>query len=379
MNLCVAASATKLDVYRLISAAVAAPSPDNNQPWLFAPVGDRLGVWLDRERALPSDVHGMFDLMAIGSAIENIVIAATEVGFEAEVRLEVTAMLGSGNQPVLAGTIGFRPGGTLDPLQKYLFARCTCRGLYSRNVPRAASLEAMTAAASKFNRVQVTWVTDRPRLRRLALLIARTDLLRFAYQPFHEELFRQLRFTPAEAETKCDGLDLRTLGIPPGCNLLLCALRPWQRMKWLHRLRLGWLLVVPSVLAVIQSGALGVLTIDTASSSRFIEGGRAFQRLWLEAERQGLSLQPLGSPAIFFAHCQLLVCQKLPSAHRRLLPRVINQFEHLVPELAGRTLLMTFRVGHAKGPAFRSLRRPVQAVFKPANWPGCQVEQQLQS
>ena len=41
----------------LVRAAVLAPSPDNNQPWRFAAQANRLLVYLDPSRALPSDVH----------------------------------------------------------------------------------------------------------------------------------------------------------------------------------------------------------------------------------------------------------------------------------------------------------------------------------
>jgi|GEM_PF-392224 len=355
-----------IDVRFLVRAAMAAPSPDNNQPWLFGYAGDRLAVWLDRRRALPSDVNGMFDLMAVGAAMENIAIAATQLGLQADVEYRLAGALGAGTQPVLAATIGFRPGGSRDPLLPHLLSRCTCRRLYRSEPPPPAALEAMSAAAGRFAGVDLGWATDLAALRRYAALIARTDLLRLAYRPFHEELFRQLRFTAAEAQASGDGLDVRTLELPPGGKLLLWALRWWPLMRWLHRLGLGWLLVVPSALAVWRSGALGILVADQADSKAFLQGGRALQRVWLEADRQRLAVQPLGSPAIFFAHQRLLGGRNLPAGHRRILPGLIERFEALAPWVSGRTLLMVFRVGWSKPASFRSLRRPVEAVYLPA-------------
>ena len=42
-----------------------APSPDNNQPWRFAGSDEQLSVYLDPQRALPSDVNAMFDLVGV--------------------------------------------------------------------------------------------------------------------------------------------------------------------------------------------------------------------------------------------------------------------------------------------------------------------------
>jgi len=69
----------------LVRAAVLAPSPDNNQPWRLDVQDDRLRFYLDAERALPSDVNSMFDLVGLGAAVENARIAAGGVGCSAHV------------------------------------------------------------------------------------------------------------------------------------------------------------------------------------------------------------------------------------------------------------------------------------------------------
>ncbi len=366
MTLASPVPSTSLSPATLVQSAILAPSPDNNQPWRFAWEKDQLSVFLDPGRALPSDVHSMFDLIGLGATIENACIRARQLGYEPQVRYVPLAPGGNGGEtPRLISTICFVPGAQPDPLFAHLASRTTCRRLYSTRPPAEDALARLTEAANGFSEVQLDWVADRRRIRALARLIAASDRIRFEYEPFHNELVRQLRFSPAEAERTRDGLDLRTLELPPGASLLLRFLRPWSRMRWVHRLRLGGLLSFPSALAVRHSGAIGVLSVRGPASDQFLEGGRALQRVWLTTQAEGLSFQPLGSLPIFFAHAKLLEGRRLSPRHFSLVQKLIGRFTAISPSTRDRLLLLLFRIGNSAAPRFHSLRRPADDVFPP--------------
>ena len=351
----------------LVRAAVLAPTPDNNQPWRFVSEKDRLLVHLDPSRALPSDVKSMFDLIGLGAAIENASITARQMGYEPNIEY-ASSTTGSatenGSGPAV--TMTFTPGGRPDPLYRQLEARCTCRKLYSTRPVAQKSLDTLADAGKGFSDVQLDWITDRSRIRALARVMAASDRIRFEYEPFHNELFRQLRFTVDEAERTRDGLDLRTLELPPGAGLMLRSLGSWSRMKWVHRLGLGRLLTVPSALSVCKSGAIGVISVAEPTSASFLQGGRAFERIWLAAQAETLALQPLGSLSIFSAHLEILGGEKLSQRHKERIGRLIDRFGKLAPMATGRTLLILFRLGHSAPPRHRSLRRPAEEVLGPA-------------
>lgn len=352
----------------VLRAAALAPSPDNNQPWRFAWAGDRLRVYLDPARALPSDVNSMFDLAGVGAAVENAAIAARRQGFEAEAACELQAGTGAavpvcaaekGALPVRpAASVRFVPGALPDPLLPHLEARCTNRRLYSRRPVVPEALDELAGAAAGFRGVRLEWVVRRRAIRAFARVVAQSDRFRFQYEPFHREIFRQLRFTVEEAERTRDGLDVRTLELPPGAAFALRLLRPWKRVVWLHRLGLGWTLTFPSLLSVWMSGALGVLTVAAPDAAQFFEGGRAFQRVWIAAQGRGLAIQPLGSLAIFLAQRAQLGGRNLTPSHQRLAASLAGRLEDLIPSTQGRTLLMLFRLGYAPPPRVRSLRIP---------------------
>lgn len=347
----------------LVAAAVLAPTPDNNQPWRFSTREDRLLIHLDRQRALPSDVNGMFDLVGVGAAIENAAIAARQAN--CELKAEYHGSLDGLADETLrhVATLTCSGGGEPDSLHPFLSKRCTCRKLYSTRPVDPETLARLGAELARFSGIELEWVADRPRIRAFARVVASSDQYRFQYRPFHEEIFRQLRLTPGEVEATRDGLDLRSLELPPGATLLLRWMRPWHRMQWLQRLRLDRALTLPSLLSVWKSGALGAISVPEPGLAQFLEGGRAFQRLWLAVAREGLFLHPLGSLPVFLAHLEQLAGEKINAAHQKLAGRLGTRLRELVPSTRDRTLLMLFRIGHSSPPAVGSLRRPVAEVM----------------
>ena len=256
----------------VVRAAIQAPTPDNNQPWKYIATGNRLEIYLDPKRALASDVNSMFDLIGLGAAIENGVIAGRQMGYRSEVvstnaRREQFSSEGGR----LIASIEYQGESEPDPLHEQISIRCTNRNLYRTKRVPSAELEKLAQEAQEFPQVQVDWVTDRVRIGEFAKLIAASDRLRFEYQPFHQELFEQLRFTVQEAEATRDGLDVRTLELPPGVASIIYWLRHWPRMQWLNRLGLGGMLTFPSWLSVRKSGALGVLSLPEASAEQALE------------------------------------------------------------------------------------------------------------
>lgn len=344
----------------LIQAGVLAPSPDNNQPWQFVSTPEHLAIHLDRSEGLPSDVNSMYDLMSVGMVIENITVAAAQRQQRTIVdypqQNDPTSL--SGDAPLVA-RLQFEAGGVPVSLHDALATRCTNRKLYSKRTPADDSLARVSREMEKFPEVQLDWVTERRTISAFARLVMQSDRFRFEYEPFHAEIFRQLRFTAEEAESTRDGLDMRTMALPPGAATMIRGLSSWRRMQWINRLGLGRLLTVPSWLSVRRSGALGVLSIPSPSLQSFVEGGRSMQRVWLALQAEDLAMCPLGSLPIFVGHIEQLGGKKLHAKHQELSMRLNRWFRQLVPEAGNRTLIMLFRTGYATCPEVRSLRRPI--------------------
>lgn len=353
----------------IVRAAGLAPSPDNNQPWRFRCDARRLFVEHDAGRGLPSDADRMFDLQSLGAAIENACIAGRQFGWAGTVHC-----LDASAAPA-AAQIEFVTGAEPDSLFPLLAERRTSRRGYSRRPPNEETLARLAAEARvAAGGVQIDWIADRPRIRRLAGLIAAGDRLRFEYRTFHAELFRQLRFTPDDVERSRDGLDLRLLALPPGGALALRMLRSWKLTSALNRCGLSKMLTLPSAAAVRRSGVVGVLSVASVSARELIAAGRALERLWLAAAGEKLCVHPLGSLPILLRRLERSAGDgaatappadsaldasgaSLSAAHRRLSERIQRELRNLAPAVADRTVTMLLRVGYGPQEKIKSLRR----------------------
>lgn len=344
----------------IVAAGVAAPSPDNNQPWLFHWDGRNLTLSLDLREALPSDVNHMFDLLSAGAVIENITLAAGRFGLRAEAKL-LEQPPRDDSLPV--AQITFESGSVTDPLAFAIPSRCTNRRPYSTQTLADSLIHKLTSSVEAIPGVSVVWVVDRKARSRLGRLIAMADRFRFEYPAFHAEIFRQLRFTSQQVETTRDGLDVRTLALPPGGKTIIRALRSWRVMNNLNRIGLSKLLTIPTILSVKRCGGLALLTVAKPSQENFIAAGRAMERLWLAATQAGLSVHPLGSLPIFLAHEAILHGQKLTPWHRALARWLAGRLAELLPGIHESTLALILRLGYAAPPKVRSLRRPVEAFL----------------
>lgn len=327
------------DMRRLVEAAILAPSPDNNQPWQFVAGPDYLDVHLDLARSLPSDVNHMFDLTGIGAAVENICIASREQGFEPQVEplsddeafKDKTPRQATGTIPV--ARVRWSAGAKRDSLYTQIGRRHTIRSSYSTLPIEPVVLAELTAEAQEFPGIQVQWLTSRRDIWRFAWLVGEADRMRFERREFHAELYKQLRFTPEEAQSAGDGLDIRALALPPGGSFVLKLLRNWQLLSFANRLGASRFLALPSVPQVIRSAAVGLCSTE-GQGGRYVNSGRAFARLWLRATQYGLAIHPLGS---------LPICLKRESTHART--NVHQRLDDLVRPKKSTQLQIAFRIG----------------------------------
>ncbi len=344
----------------LLHAATLAPSPDNNQPWLFESRSDgELLLLHDRTRALPSDVDDMFSMIALGAALENLCLAAGQRGWRALVSYSKEFGPDAEGREVVAA-VRFAEGGVADPLASFLEQRCCNRKPYPRRPVSEESLYQIEASVSALDNSHLHWLSARPSIRKLAGIVAAADRIRFEHRPFHTELFHQLRFTPQEAESTRDGLDVRCLELPLGAATMLRWLRRWPLMRQLNRLGLSRLMSFPSALQVWRTGTMGLLTTTDTSRLGYLQTGRAMQRVWLAATKLGLAFHPLGSVPIFLSLWTRRGGKDLLPHHRRRVEDLAGRFEKLFPQAVGQGVVVLFRMGEADGGSVRSLREPAR-------------------
>jgi hypothetical protein len=345
-------SATVLQ--QIVDCGALAPSGDNLQPWIVTRTATGLRIEVDRSRDRSLyNAHYRGSLVALGAMVENMAIAATQFGLAAAV------LVRSSDGAELPGiTLAFHPAGVPpDPLFPATVHRCTNRKPFRTDQLPRNTLASLAGAIPDDGAGALHLVEDRRQMRLIARAASLNDRLLYEIRRLHDDLYATVRWTPSEAETARDGLDLRTLELGlmgPGFRLM----RSWTAVRLLNLLGSSRFAPIHSYRTFLQSAAFGFLTMAEPSAKAYVEGGRRLQRIWLTATALGLSFQPMAGLLYLLGYRD--APGQLALRHLNLLRRAEELLKEVLPLGSGGAPIMLFRVGHAPAPSATSRRRSVQ-------------------
>ena len=346
---------------RVARSGAQAPSGDNLQPWSFRADGDTLLVRHDphRDRSL-FNVRYAASFIALGAALENIMIAASADGYSAKIEY----FPDSHDEEIIA-RVSFESGASTDPLVTFVEKRCTNRKPYATGPIDPKILKRLTSASEQFRNVELLWIQEKARLKQLAKMVTCADRLIFENPHIHSHLFSTLRWSKDEIERTRDGLPIESLELGHAGSLAFRGLKNWSVVAFLNRFGFSKIVAHHSSLLMQRCSASGLISTPDTSPLSFLEAGRAFQRVWLQATKENLALQPM--TAIIFLqlrsrfndhnglnHEQIAIIDRL----RRDLEKFFGLCEKSVPA-------MLFRLGFAAPPSGRTIRRMMSAAGTP--------------
>ena len=339
---------------RMARAGALAPSGDNLQPWSFRVDGDNLLVSHDptRDSSL-FNVQDLASFIALGAALENITIAASKDGYRSDI-----SYFPKGRNNEVVARVSFHSGEQPDPLAEVLDRRCTNRRPYEKTAISPATLASLDVT-KQFSTVNLYWVQEPIRLATLGKIVSRADRLIFENQQIHNHLFSTIRWSQAEVERTRDGLPIASLELGKLGSLAFQRLKSWSLLQFLNYLGFSRAAAGKSIELMRRCSAPALMTAFEVFGENFLEAGRAFQRLWLQATKNNLALQPM--TAVIFLQLrsrlgdysgltadQVTVVDQL----RRDLAGFFGRSPDVVPA-------MLFRIGFAPDPSARAIRRSV--------------------
>jgi nitroreductase len=344
-------------IERLISLAHTAPSADNTQPWHFVWDEEYLHIKYDSQRVtgktFPADSPAT--LLSIGAMIEIMMEAASAWRLDAS--LELNKDLPDKHDEY--ARIRIRPGSSIahsDTLPQPASLRHTNRLAYLK---RAIPHEIQTAQKQlKEGNARLSFFTDRKKVQKVAGLLKAASEVRFRTQEVHEWLGRSLRFSKKSVAAG-DGLDVATLGLPPGGKLFLRLINSWNRMRVLNKL--GIYKLVSAIDAAPVKSAPGLIAIISTSDSKgTIAAGRLLARSWIMLNQSGLA-----------AHPYYVIADQLARARNASIPEDLVETVEQISKSSttvftlseDETLHMLLRVGYAKKQPVLSRRLPLSKVY----------------
>jgi len=348
-------------IQKILHAAVQAPSGDNVQPWGFSVSSDfkQIELYNLPEKDISCFNHEQTSsLLAHGAVLENMIIASKKLGYETRYQLFPDT------QENHIASIKLSPAA--DSLQQnnlypFIFQRKTHRFPYKKEAIPQSIIQTLKNCLTEKNGVSIH-ITEEPEIKRLlAKQFKINDAIIFERKEIHHFLFNQVRWNNRQIEQTQDGMPVDVLGLNSFERLMFPVMQFWTYVRLANYLGLSKAIAFKSQRNYQQAPVLGILTLQQTDKKALVEGGRAMQRLWLEATRQGLALQPvIGLPMLAW---QLKAgrLQDFSARHRQWIQTAAEEIPAIFGLKANQTLLMGFRMGFAKqiSSSDRTIRRTV--------------------
>ena len=350
-------------LHAIIEKAIFAPSADNLQPIKFRLYESHIDLLLDSTRLSNfCDTGLLIPYLQAGMAIENIRIAATHYQYEIK-----PDYLPDQTNPHLVARIVFSQNAGLKTHLHFdlLNKRVTNRKFYNmfKKIP-AAVFQNLEFAASVQNGFKLLWLMGNDKkYNDLIRMIGKSDRIRFENERLHKELFSTLRLSQTEALQTKDGLNINTLEAGPTGPLLFRLIASWKRLRLLNRFGMSRVFENYARLQMMSSQAAGVLVAPSSQPRDFILGGELMENLWHEINKIGLSLQPMEALPIFMINLMLTKGEDFTEQHKKELAALGDELSSLFNLKREQGIIMLFRMGYAKPPSNRSLRRPVESFI----------------
>jgi len=334
-------------IVQALRYGITAPSAHNTQPWRIEVMSDtEAQVYLAPDRLLPAtDPLGRQVHISHGTLVEMAAIAATHLGYRAEIELlpegEMT-LAEYGTKPTAYVSLIADSQVSEDPLFSQVLLRRSSRLPHTSQPITDDERVAIAAAASRTG-VEQGWIPARLMAEAIELAIQGMAVEARGHSTF-EETNQWFRFSDAEIAAKGDGLNANTTGVT---GLPLQALRritrPGNWHMWLNRA--GYLNAFAK--AARSTQALFTLVTPTNTMADWITTGRSYLRAQLTAGGYNLRFHPLSQTLQEFGQ----------------MDRLREQMNAVVDVTPPAKLQMLVRVGHTQPPAL-SPRRDLHSIVQ---------------
>lgn len=349
-------------VKTLVAYGAMGISGGNCQPWRFVYRSPELLCFFDRERSQTFlDYRDTAGYLALGSVVENIDLVGRAMGLS----LRLDPFPDSAVPDLVCNVRIAAEGGEVTPsdeLAPAIAKRVTNRRLGKRTHLPLFELESLSGIADDMG-ARLQWIVDDDALDRIGDILAEADLLRMTSKVMYGEMMNEVRWTPEEAESTRDGLDVATLELSATDLVGLKLLRSWRIMKATGIIGGGFGLKRLMRNQIAAASAVGLLTTPGFAPEDFFNAGRILQRIWLFATTKNISAQPVTPITYLFYRLEQGDGEGLAAKQLKTLRSLRKQYRRLLDVPAGHAEPMIFRVFRGGPPTARSLRRRVEDIL----------------
>ncbi|WP_067570085.1 Rv1355c family protein [Nocardia acidivorans] len=345
----------------VLAAAQLAPSGGNVQPWSLREENSAIVIELDIARSSGMDIGYRGSAVAVGAALYNARAAAAAHGVLGEADLYTGGTGRHSRTAPLTAVLQLSDWSEPELARDYpdLLDRVTNRNLGTGEPIDPAVLDILATTAAKAGG-GLRWITDAEDLATAATLLAASDTARYLTPVLHAEMFSELRWPTDDLRA---GLDLRTMELAPdelakldigGRADVMDRIREWHGGVALGEYTRDRVLSASAVVAVTFAAPPAG---DSEELAAYARGGETLQRVWIEAQRHGLAVQPV-SPVFLYAR-QTGDLNTVSPEFADTLTSLQGRFLDLLGVPEHETVALVLRLSYAAEVTARSRRLPI--------------------
>jgi nitroreductase len=347
-------------IAKIIEYAVYAPSGDNSQPWRFEieESAGKINIFNIPGKDNPIlNIRQRGSYIAHGALVENMLIAASQMGFSADLKFFPQGLSD------LIATVRLAPSKPKnEPLFIFIKERTTNRKPYKNMLLSEAEKEVLIAAGAAAG-CELKLIEDKKMMKIVADAMSATERVALETKELHELFFKNIIWDSARNEAGDSGLYIKTLELPEPIQLIFKIIKFWPVMKFFNTFGFNKLAAGGNSKIYASAAAHGAIIIGNKDEN-FAQAGRAFQRIWLEATRLGLAFQPVVGTIFLAQRVETKNSHPFSQKNSEFIRQAAQKMELVFGINSGEIAAMIFRIGRADQPGARSKRRPPEIIFR---------------
>ncbi len=355
-------------IMHIVEAGISAPSASNAQPWKWHYHKKNLYLFSNIVyNSELTDPIGSASFIGLGAATENVVLLTHSLGYD----VLVNKFPIKNNCTVVAAFSFFLKDDSLatvekhsfDELVNYIPLRTTNRKITTRQQIDTSVFEDLQKIATSIAGAELKLIHEDIKISKLAEIIAKVDRIKMLDKNGHQDFIFETRWTTEEAEKTRTGIDIHSIDLPPGQIAGLHMAKDWEVLDYLNKWEKGQGLERFSRGQALSASAIGLITMPNYNINDFYEGGRAMERIWLNATMKNISFQPLTIATLIFNTFLYESKNTFSTPMIEELNVLRKEFENIFSINKSVGEIMLFRVFLADAPEKKSLRVPAQKVL----------------
>ncbi len=353
----------KEKVKKILTAAVAAPSGDNSQPWRFVVHDNSIEFHYLPERDNPIfNYEKGGTLIAIGAALQNAELEARAQGYTPN------AIFNEGGGSCVA-VMRLTGGGNLNVIQGHMreaiFKRHTNRRAYEK-IPLSREMREtiLSPLISGSADPKLFLIESQEAMEEVSRALTTMEETALGNQTMHKLFFSSIFWSETRNRAGEQGLYIKTLELPPPVQALFWLLKYWHFARFLSSVGFPKFVARTNAQQNASASAFGMITAPQLRRVTYLETGKMLERVWLLVAAQGLSLQ-IVTGITFLARSIIhnpdtaLLLSDEEQEHVRAAYAIIkrNIDEEYEPIIA-------FRIGTSSAPTEVTYRRAPEITFE---------------